>query len=189
MFFRKSMPLPVFIGVWGFIIAITGYSTFINWEYASHYQNMALIMQATGKMIPVYDQQGVLHYVPEMKANTILLWINPIMASAFTAFSLIYSIVAEFFGSKPPTADELQERLTYLQSVETVQSQIKAIENKNKTSIIKRAANVAKEAKEAVEEVLAKEEVIQPVTTPEISQPVEAKAEVNPPSDGSDRFE
>lgn len=49
MFFRKSMPLPVFIGVWGFIIAITGYSTFINWEYASHYQNMALIMQATGK--------------------------------------------------------------------------------------------------------------------------------------------
>src|SRR5690242_1626783 len=45
MFFRKSMPRSVQWIVWGFIIAIAGYSFFMNWEYTAHYQSMTLILQ------------------------------------------------------------------------------------------------------------------------------------------------
>jgi hypothetical protein len=64
MFFRKSMPGWVFWIVWAFILAIAGYSFFINWEYASHYQNLALLLQPTGATTAVYDTHGALHYVP-----------------------------------------------------------------------------------------------------------------------------
>src|SRR5215469_4139597 len=87
MFFRKSMPTWVFWIVWVFIVGIAVYSFIVNWEYASHYQSMELAMQPTGETTPVYDAQGMLHYVPVMHINTSLLWMNPILSSGFTIFS------------------------------------------------------------------------------------------------------
>lgn len=154
MFFRKSMPKPVFIGVWLFILGITGYSTFINWEYASHFQSMQLTMQATGVMTPVYDHNNVLHYVPQMTNNSTLVWLNPIMASAFTGFSLIYSIVAEFFGAKPPTAAELQKQIEYLRNTNMLNKQLDELQGAKKgPGWIERAKNAVLQTTDAVKEI------------------------------------
>lgn len=157
MFFRKSMPTWVLWIVWVFILAIAGYSFFINWEYASHYQNMDLILQPTGETTPVYDAQGALHYVPVMRANTSLLWVNPILASGFTIFSLIYSIIAEFFGTKPPTAEELLAKKTYLEETSDLLSAIEKLEGQReskKSSWVQRAKEMAKEVKDGAHEVV-----------------------------------
>jgi hypothetical protein len=154
MFFRKSMPTWVLWIVWIFILAIAGYSFFINWEYASHYQNMDLILQPTGETTPVYDAAGQLHYVPVMRANTNLLWINPVLASGFTIFSLIYSIIAEFFGAKPPTTEELLAKKAYLEETSDLLSEIAALEGRDKkTSWVQRAKEVAKEVKDGAQEL------------------------------------
>jgi hypothetical protein len=155
MFFRKSMPLWVLWIVWIFILAIAAYSFFINWEYASHYQNMDLIMQPTGATTPVYDQQGVLHYVPVMRANTGLLWINPILASGFTIFSLIYSIIAEFFGTKPPTTEELLAKKAYLEETSSLLSEIQKLEGQKSKhpSWVQRAKGLAQEVKDGAQEL------------------------------------
>ncbi len=158
MFFRKSMPTFVFWIVWAFILAIAGYSFFINWEYASHYQNMALLLQPTGETTAVYDTHGVLHYVPVMRVNTGLLGINPILASGFTIFSLIYSVIAEFFGTKAPTIKELLAKKKYLEETSGVLNDIRQLEGKNKeTSLIDRLKKGALEVKSAVKEVLQSE--------------------------------
>lgn len=162
MFFRKSMPGHVQIILWAFIIAIAGYSFFINWEYAAHFQTASLILQPTGDTTPVFDKAGVLHYVPAMKENTELLIVNPLLASGFTVFSLIYSVVAEFFGTKPPTVKELQDRKTYLEETESVVERIKTLESKGKgKGLIQSAKEKALELRNAVEEVTKKDEVIE----------------------------
>ena len=159
MFFRKSMPGPIQIIVWAFIIAIAGYSFFINWEYAAHYQNTALVLQPTGDTTPVYDQQGVLHYVPVMRQNTALLYINPFLASGFTIFSLIYSVVAEFFGTKPPSVEELQARKQYLEETAGVLESIKQLEEKGKgKGVIATLKEKAIEGKTAWKEITQSEE-------------------------------
>ena len=158
MFFRKSMPTWVFWIVWTFILAIAGYSFFINWEYASHYQNTALLLQPTGETTPVYDAQGVLHYVPVMRVNTSLLGVNPILASGFTIFSLIYSVIAEFFGTKAPTAEELLAKKKYLEETSSILEDIKKLEGKNKEApLIHRLKQGALEVKSAVKEVIQSE--------------------------------
>lgn len=154
MFFRKSMPGQIQFIVWVFIIAIAGYSFFINWEYAAHFQNATLVLQPTGDTTPVYDQQGNLHYVLVMKANTDLLYINPVLASGFTIFSLIYSVVAEFFGTKPPTIDELNARKQYLEETASVVESIKQLEERGKgKGLIASLKDKAIEGKEAWREV------------------------------------
>lgn len=159
MFFRKSMPRYVQVIVWVFIVAIAGYSFFINWEYAAHFQNADLVLQATGETTPVYDLQGHLHYVMTMKANTSLLVVNPLLASGFTIFSLIYSIVAEFFGTKPPTIEELNAKKAYLEETSTVLESIKQLEQKGKgKGLITTLKEKAIEGKEAWKEVTAKTE-------------------------------
>jgi len=159
MFFRKSMPRYVQWIVWCFIIAIAGYSFFINWEYAAHFQNEDLVLQATGVMMPLFDMQGHLHYVPQMRANTALLVVNPLLASGFTLFSLIYSIVAEFFGTKAPTVEELRAKQTYLEETATVLEGIKKLEGKGKgKSLIQLAKEKAMEGKAAWKEVTKSEE-------------------------------
>src|SRR6266487_2958006 len=156
MFFRKSMPTWVLVIVWVFILAIAAYSFVINWEYASHYQNLDLIMEPTGATTPVYDAHGVLHYVPVMQANTSLMWINPILASGFTIFSLVYSVIAEFFGTRLPTANELLARKQYLEETGALLSEIKALEEKNKKpSLVQRTRAMAREVKEAANELLS----------------------------------
>jgi hypothetical protein len=158
MFFRKSMPRWVFWIVWSFIVALALYSFFINWEYANHYQNMTLIMQPTGETTPVYDNQGLLHYVPVMQINTWLLWVNPVLASGFTIFSLIYSVIAEFFGTKAATMEELLAKKKYLEETAGVLEEIRKIEEKSKgTSIIDRLKKSALEVKSAVKEVIQSE--------------------------------
>jgi hypothetical protein len=149
------MPTWVFWIVWTFILAIAGYSFFINWEYASHYQNMTLLLQPTGETTAVYDTQGVLHYVPVMRVNTSLLGVNPILASGFTIFSLIYSVIAEFFGTKAATAEELLAKKKYLEETASIVEDIRKLEGKNKeTSLIHRLKKSALEVKSAVKEVV-----------------------------------
>jgi hypothetical protein len=156
MFFRKSMPTWVLVIVWAFILAIAAYSFFINWEYASHYQHLDLIMQPTGATTPVYDARGIVHYVPVMQANTALIWINPILASGFTIFSLIYSVIAEFFGTRLPTAGELLARKQYLEETGSLLEEIKVLEEKNKKpSLVQRTRSVVKEVKEAANELIS----------------------------------
>ncbi len=175
MFFRKSMPSWVFWIVWVFIVGIAIYSFFVNWEYASHYQNMELIMQPTGEATPVYDTHGVLHYVPVMQVNTGLLWINPVLASGFTIFSLIYSVIAEFFGTKAATMEELLTKKAYLEETAGLLNEIKQLEEKNKgTSLIDRLKKSALEVKSAVKEVVQSESTEsdeeQSISTDEIIQ-------------------
>ena len=159
MFFRKSMPRYVQVIVWIFIVAIAGYSFFINWEYAAHFQNADLVLQPTGATAPVYDQQGNLHYVPVMRANTDLLIINPLLASGFTIFSLIYSVVAEFFGTKQPTIEELQARKHYLEETATMVETIQQLEQKNRgKSLITTIKEKAIEGKVAWKEVTRSED-------------------------------
>ncbi len=156
MFFRKSMPTWVLVIVWAFILAIAAYSFVINWEYASHYQNLDLILQPTGATTPVYDAHGAVQYVPVMQANTSLIWINPILASGFTMFSLVYSVIAEFFGTRLPTANELLARKQYLEETSGLLDEIKTLEQKSKKpSLIQRTKAVAKEVKEAANELLS----------------------------------
>ncbi len=156
MFFRKSMPTWVLVIVWAFILAIAAYSFVINWEYASHYQNLDLILQPTGATTPVYDAHGVLQYVPVMRANTSLMWVNPILASGFTIFSLVYSVIAEFFGTRLPTANELLARKQYLEETGSLLEEIKALEETHKKpSLIQRTKAVAREVKEAANELLS----------------------------------
>ncbi len=96
MFFRKSMPWYAIAFVWFFIIALTGFSWLVNWEYATLFQN-AQIKQVEG-----------------------FAWVNPIMASSFAFLNLAYALVSEFFGTKQKTLAEMEaeaERLEQEQAV------------------------------------------------------------------------
>jgi len=152
MFFRKSMPTWVLVIVWAFILSIAAYSFFINWEYASHYEDMSMLMQPTGATTPVYDSHGVLHYVAAMQVDTGLIWVNPILASGFTIFSLVYSVVAEFFGTKPPTASELAAKKQYLEETAGLLKDIADLQAKNKKpGLMERAKEAAKGLKEVAD--------------------------------------
>lgn len=159
MFFRKSMPRNIQGILWVFIVGLALYSFFINWEYASHYQQSDLILQPTGQTTPVYDAQGVLHYVPVMRATTWLLSVNPALASCFTIFALIYSVVGEFFGTKAPTIEELKAKEAYLKETAATLESIRELEARGrKPGIIQRAKQSALEIKAAVQEVTHEEE-------------------------------
>jgi hypothetical protein len=159
MFFRKSMPKHVLVILWIFIIGLALYSFLINWEYASHFQNPSLLLQPTGSTTPVYDKHGVLHYVPAMQLNTSLEAINPALASCFTIFALIYSVVGEFFGAKPPTAEELLKKKQYLESTAGILEDIRSLEEKGKgPSIIARAKTAAKEIRATAKALTSDEE-------------------------------
>lgn len=104
----------------------------------------------------------MLHYIPVMQQNTALLLVDPFLASGFTIFSLIYSIIAEFFGTKPPTIEELQARKTYLEETATLVESIKQLEGKNKgKGLTQSAKEKALEMKAAVKEVTKREETEQ----------------------------
>lgn len=154
MFFRKSMPRWVFVIVWAFIIAIAGYSYIINLEYTSHYQDMSMLMQPTGATTPVFDASGNVQYVPAMQVNTTLMYINPFLASGFTVFALVYSVIAEFFGTKAPTADELRAQKQYLEETVTLQADIDALKKRNKKpGVVERMTNTAKDVVKAGQEI------------------------------------
>lgn len=154
MFFRKSMPRWVFVIVWAFIIAIAGYSYIINLEYTSHYQDMSMLMQPTGATTPVFDASGNVQYVPAMQVNTTLMYINPFLASGFTVFALIYSVIAEFFGTKPPSTDELKAQKQYLEETVGLQQEIDALKARaKKPSLIERGKERVKEVVKAGQEI------------------------------------
>lgn len=154
MFFRKSMPTWVFVIVWIFIGAIAAYSYVINLEYTSHYQDMSMLMQPTGQLTPVLDTHGNVHYEPVMQINKTLEYINPFLASGFTIFALVYSVIAEFFGTKAPTADELRAQKQYLEETVGIQQEIDALKKKNKKpSVVERMTNTAKDVVKAGQEI------------------------------------
>jgi hypothetical protein len=168
MFFRKSMPLGIQIIIWLFIAAITAYSFSINWQYAVRHADPEWTMHPTGRLIPVFDADNQLQYVPEMEQNLTLMWINPILASGFTIFALIYSIVGEFFGSKPPSLQELEAKKKYLEETQSIKNEIKNLEESQKgKSIIQMAKEKALEGKQAWQELNQKEETTQePIEKP-----------------------
>lgn len=161
MFFRKSMPRYIQIIVWLFIIAIAAFSYAVNWEYDAHFQSVTLALQHTGATTPVYDQQGNLHYVPVMKENATLVFLNPLLTAGFTIFSLIYSVVAEFFGSKPLTVQELNQKKQYLEETRAVRKSIAELESQDKgASIFDMAKGAIKGGKDVLQELTKKEEKI-----------------------------
>jgi hypothetical protein len=130
MFFRKEMPWYAIIITWLFIIGLTAFSWLVNWEYAMTYQGTLL------------------------KTNSILSLLNPILASSFAFFNLVYSFVSEFFGMKQKTAAELLAEADRLEALEEAQKRIDAYRERNKkASIIQRAKGVAIELKEAAVEL------------------------------------
>jgi len=103
MFFRKSMPRVVFGFLWLFIALLTSFSWFVNWEYASRYQNI------------------------DLTTDPLLLNINPILASSFAFMNLVYALVGEFFGTKKKTADQLKAEADDLEATAIQQARIDAV--------------------------------------------------------------
>jgi hypothetical protein len=165
MFFSKGIAWHAKFIVWFFIICLTGFSWVVNWEYAVTYQTATL----TSNLVPAWKN------------------INPILASSFAFLNLAYSVVSEFFGTKEKTAEELKAELDGLTG-ERAQL-MKQIKEAKGPGIIHRAKETALEVKKAAEEVLAKEEEVQSVTTLEVSQPAEVKTEVQSSSDELDKLE
>jgi hypothetical protein len=131
MFFRKNMPWYAQLITWFFVVALTGFSWFVNWEYARTYEGSAL------------------------HTDDMLAFLNPILASSFAFLNLAYAVVAEFFNAKVETAEELQAELDRLEGTESLQNKLKSYRSRNKKpSFIQRAKDVAKEAKSAAKEVL-----------------------------------
>jgi|GEM_PF-3450457 len=135
MFFRKGMPWGALIIVWFFIIALTAFSWFVNWEYAMRYQSNDLTHDAILKML------------------------NPILASAFAFLNLAYSVVAEFFNTKKQTAEEVAKEADRLEALASQQSRLDTIKDRmKKPGLIQRAKELAIEAKTAAKEVLEEHE-------------------------------
>jgi hypothetical protein len=130
MFFRKEMPWYAVVITWAFIIGLTAFSWTVNFEYAQTYQG------------------NLIH------TNPILTTLNPILASSFAFFNLVYSFVSEFFGMKQKTAVELLAEADRLEALEEAQKRIDAYRDRNrKSSLIQRAKETLIEAKEAVIEL------------------------------------
>ncbi len=170
MFFRKEMPWYAVLITWIFIFALTSFSWVVNWEYAMTYQGDSL------------------------KVNGLLLLLNPILASSFAFFNLVYSFVSEFFSMKVQTADELQKELDRLEALETVQNRLKEYRERNrKKSFIQSAKETLIEAKEAVIELKngSDEEVESSPKTevaiePDMEVLEELTEEISSQEDGSD---
>jgi hypothetical protein len=155
MFFSKDMPWYAKLIVWVFIILLTAFSWTVNWEYAQTYQGH------------------------DLRANSILTMLNPVLASSFTFLNLAYSVVAQFFDSKAKTSDELAAEATRLEGLEEAQKRIDAYRDRNRRkSFIQVAKDVAIEAKAAAKEVLSEETKPSEEITPEaeseesITQPI-----------------
>lgn len=153
MFFRKDMPWYALTITWLFIIGLTSFSWVVNWEYASTFQGTVL------------------------NTNDTLSTLNPILASSFAFFNLVYSFVSEFFGMKEKTAADLIAEADRLEELEQAQKRIDAYRQRNKkASIIQRAKETLIEAKEAVNELKngTEEEVTEEVKT-EVESPSETE--------------
>jgi hypothetical protein len=133
MFFAEDMPLYAKFFVWFFIFLLTGFSWLVNWEYA------------------------VVNQTSSWSSHLDPFWLNvdPIMASSFAFLNLAYSVVAEFFGSKQATMEELQAQLNALQGRAELEQKIKEAKG---PSLIQQAKERAMEVKEAVSDVIAKEQ-------------------------------
>ncbi|GCF10930.1 hypothetical protein [Dictyobacter arantiisoli] len=134
MFFRKNMPWYAQSFTWLFIVALTAFSWFVNWEYAMTYQGN------------------------DLRVNDTLRMLNPILASSFAFLNLAYSVVAEFFSSKTETAAELAAKVDELEQLEEQQRRLLAYKERTKQpGVIQRVKNTALEARAAVNEVLTTE--------------------------------
>jgi hypothetical protein len=158
MFFRKGMPWYAVLITWVFIFALTTFSWIVNWEYASTYQG------------------NTLH------VNGLLSQLNPVLASSFAFFNLVYSFVSEFFNAKVKTSDELKAELDRLEALEEIQNRIKDYrERTRKPGLIQRAKGVAIEAKTAVKEVLeGSAEAVASESKTSISEEVTEEVQTSP---------
>ncbi|GCE27289.1 hypothetical protein KDA_27730 [Dictyobacter alpinus] len=131
MFFRGNMPWYAQGFTWIFIVALTAFSWFVNWEYAMTFQGN------------------------DLRVNDTLRMLNPILASSFAFLNLAYSVVAEFFSSKNKTAAQLAAEVDELEMLEAQQVRLAEYRARTKQpSIIQRVKKTAIEAREAVNEVL-----------------------------------
>ncbi|GER88682.1 hypothetical protein KDW_28440 [Dictyobacter vulcani] len=136
MFFRGNMPWYAQGFTWVFIVALTAFSWFVNWEYAMTFQGN------------------------DLRVNDTLRMLNPILASSFAFLNLAYSVVAEFFSSKNKTAAELAAEVDELELLEAQQVRLAEYRERTKQpSIIQRVKKTAIEAREAVNEVLTAEQI------------------------------
>lgn len=125
MFFSKTMTWFGKTITWMFIIFLTAFSWFVNWEYARTYQ------------------------AHELKAGSLLVLLNPILASSFAFLNLAYSFVSEQFNAKTKTQEELQTELDDLEmtlAMKRKRDELKAqYGSTSVTSLIKRSISTAKD--------------------------------------------
>lgn len=112
MFFRKNMSRGALTSVWLFIIGLTLFSLFVNWEYAVQFQGNGL------------------------NKTTGYWWLNPILASSFALLNIAYSLVADLFNSEPETVEELQQKLEILRQESEVKGELNKIKNKQRSAWI-----------------------------------------------------
>lgn len=137
MFFRGNMPWYAQTFTWLFIVALTAFSWFVNWEYAMTFQGS------------------------DLKVNDTLRLLNPILASSFAFLNLAYSVVAEFFNSRTETAAELAAKVDELELLEEQQNRLAQYKNRTRQpSVIQRVKATAIEAKAAAKEVMKTDETV-----------------------------
>lgn len=150
MFFRKGMSGWALAGVWFFILALTGFSWLVNWEYAIQFQSNGL-----NRAID-------------------FTWINPVLASAFALLNIAYSVVAELFNSKPKTAQELAQENDEMTAILEQKSRRNSLRFQQLSGVISGTKSVISDAISRQNESKSEENVpqIPEEITPEIEQKV-----------------
>ncbi len=133
MFFSRRTPWHTKALIWFFILALTGFSWLVNWEYAMTYQQ------------------------PLFSAHLDPIWqnINPILASSFAFLNMVYSIVAEIFGTREKSLEELRKELEDLQGERG--QLLKQIQEAKGPGLLKQLAQELKEAKELFDQTPSKQ--------------------------------
>ncbi len=101
MFFASEMKWYSKLIVWAFIIGLTAFSWSVNWEYAVRFQSH------------------------DLTTNTTLLFLNPILASAFAVLNLAYAITSEFFNVRVKTIEQMQEEVADLKARSSIEKLLK----------------------------------------------------------------
>lgn len=146
MFFGKRMGAWSKVFVWFFVVALTGFSWLVNWEYAATFQSATL----TSHLPPAFAD------------------INPVLASSFAFLNMAYSIIAEVFSSRPPTIEELKAELDGLTGEAATLK--KRIAEAKGPGLIDKAKEAAIKAKMAAAEVSAAGRQDSEISAPVLSE-------------------
>src|SRR5712692_11521509 len=138
---RNKASWRVLFNRWLFIIGITAFSWFVNWEYNVQFSS------------------GMLSKVAEVSLFGLLRVgdLNPVLASMFQVLSIAYTSMAESLAEKTveKTAEELEAEADERERKAKAQARIDATKNQSTASWLKGKIGVLREVKN---EVIAREQ-------------------------------